>query len=104
MANSLHHIARTRLTFGTNHCCSLGNTAQSLAKVLGSTHERYIKLVLVNMVYIVSRTQYLTLVDVVNLYCLKYLRLSKMADATLCHHGDTNRLLNTLDHLRVTHT
>ena len=54
VANSLYYVTCSRLALCTDHCGTLSNTAQSLAKIACSTHEGNLELVLVDMVNIVS--------------------------------------------------
>ena len=104
VTHSLNDIARTRLTLGANHRGALGNTAQRLAQVFGSTDKGHVKLGLVDMIDVIGRTQHLALVDIVNLNGLQDLSLSNMADTALRHHGDAHSLLDATNHLGVTHT
>ena len=54
VADSLDNIACTRLTLGTYHCRTFGNTAESLTKVAGTAHEGNIKLGLVDVVDVIG--------------------------------------------------
>ena len=104
VTHRLNHITRARLALGTNHRGTLGNTAQGLTQVLGTTYKRHVKLRLVDMIDVISRTQHLTLVDIVNLDGLQNLGLGNMTDAALRHHRDAHGLLDTTYHLGVAHT
>ena len=55
MADSLHHVTRARLTLRADHRSPLGDTAQCLAQVAGTTDERHLKLCLVDVIDIVGR-------------------------------------------------
>ena len=56
------------------------------------------------MIHIISRREHLTLIDIINLDCFENLSLHKMSDSAFCHNRDRNRVLDALDHLRITHT
>ena len=56
------------------------------------------------MIHIISRREHLTLIDIINLDCFENLSLHKMTDSAFCHNRDRNRVLDALDHLRITHT
>ena len=104
MAYGLNNVARSGFALCTNHCCTLGNAAKCLVKVLCATNERNFELVFVDVVNIVGRRKHFALVDVVYLDGLQNLSLGKVADAALGHHGDRNGLLDALNHLGVAHT
>lgn len=56
------------------------------------------------MIYIVCWGKYFTLIDVVNLNCLKNLCFCEMTDTAFCHNRNRNRFLNSTNHLRVAHS
>ena len=53
---------------------------------------------------VVSRRQYLTLIDIINLNRLQNLCFHEMTNTHLGHNWNTNSVLNFLNHLRITHT
>ena len=103
VADGLHHVARTRLALGADHRCPLGDTAQGFTQILCATNERHVEFRLVDVVDIVSRTEHLALVDIVDLDGLQYLCLGNVSDATFRHHGNGDGILNATNHFRVAH-
>ena len=103
MTHSLHHVASARFALCTNHGSTLIDATQSLSQILGTTHKGYLELPLVDMIYIIGRTEHLALVDVVYLYSLQNLCFGEVSNAALGHHGNAHSLLNALYHLGVTH-
>ena len=103
MAHYLHNVTGTGLAFGTDHRCTLVDTAQCFAQILGTADKRYVKLGFIDMVNIISRRKHLALVDIVNLQSLQNLCFYKMTDAHLCHNRNRNCVLNFLNQLQVAH-
>ena len=48
--------------------------------------------------------EHLALINVVDLYCFKYLCLCKVTDTAFCHYRDRYRFLYRADHCRITHS
>ena len=104
VTHSLYYIAGTWFALSTNHGSPLGNTAQGLAKVLGTTHKGHIELGLIDMIDVIGWAEHLALVDIINLDGLQDLSLGNMTDTALGHHGNSYSLLDATNHLRVAHT
>ena len=98
MADGLDDVAGAGLALGADHRGALADPAKSLAQIGRAAHEGDLERKLVDVVRLVGRSQYLGLVDVVDLERLQDLRLGEVADAGLRHDGDRHRLLNLLDH------
>ena len=103
MAYGLYHVASTGLSLGTNHGSALSYTSQCLSEVACTADKRYVKLCLVDVIDVVSRREHLALIDIVYLYCLKYLGLCDMTYTAFCHNRNADSSLNALYHLRVAH-
>src|SRR5699024_5494724 len=69
----------------------------------GTTHERHIETLFVDVVGVVGRRQHFGLVDVVHTERLQYLRLDHVSDTSLRHHRDGYRVDDLCDQFRVTH-
>ena len=104
MTYRLHDITGTRFSFGTDHGSTLVDPAKRLAQILCSTYKRYFKVSLIDMVHIICRREYFTLIDIVNLDRFENLSLHKMTDSAFGHNRDSNSILDPLNHLRITHT
>lgn len=55
----LHDVASACFTLGSNHGCAFNNTPESLTKVSAPTDERYLEVVLVDVVNVICRCEYL---------------------------------------------
>ena len=104
MSDGLHDIARARFTLSAYHRSTLGNTAQSFSEISRTADKRYFELPLINVVNIVGRRKDFALVDIVDLYCFKYLRFHKVTNTAFCHNGNRNSFLNRTDHSRIAHS
>ena len=104
MTHGLNDITRTSLTLSADHGRTFANTTESLAEVPASTNEWNLKVMLVDVVRVISGSEHLTLVNVVHVTCLENLGFDKVADATLGHHRDCDSVDNLLDHGWVRHT
>ena len=104
VAYSLNNISCTWLTLCANHGCTFCNTAQCFAKVLCSTNERHIKLVLINVINIVSWRKYFAFIDIIDFNSLKNLCFNKVSDTHFCHYWNADCFLNATYHLRIAHT
>ncbi len=59
---------------------------------------------LINMIGIIRWTQDFGLIDIIDIQCLQDLGFGYMANATLGHHRNGYRLLDTLDHFGIAHS
>ena len=103
MADSLHNIPGSRLTFGTDHGSSLIDAAKRLTQVLCTANKWNVESALVDMEHIVRRGENFTLVNIIDLDGFEDLCLHKMTDPAFCHNRNGYSLLNALDHLRIAH-
>ena len=103
MPHRLDDVAAARLALGADQGRALTDAAQRLAQVARTTDERRAKLVLRDVVLLVSRGQHLALVDEVDADGLEHPGLQEVPDAHLRHHRNRHRLLNALDHLDRAH-
>ena len=103
VTHGLDDIARARLALGTNHGRALRDTAQRLAQVLRTAHERHVELVLVDVVHVVGGAEHFGFVDVVDFNGLQDAGFGNVTDAHLRHDRDGHGFLDALDHGRVAH-
>src|SRR5690606_24067665 len=82
---------------------ALSDSPQGFSEVAGAADKGSLKLVLVDVVALVSRGEHLALVDEVDAERLKDLRFNKVADARFGHHGDAHRFFDGEDHLWIGH-
>mmetsp|Transcript_18976 Transcript_18976/g.49367 ORF Transcript_18976/g.49367 Transcript_18976/m.49367 type:complete len:383 (-) Transcript_18976:77-1225(-) len=101
--HSLNHIARPGGAFGADHRRPFVDPPHGLAKVLGAAHKRDLEVVLLDVVLVVSRGEYLTLVNVVNAKRLEDLRLDEVADPGFGHDRNGHGLHDVLNHGRIRH-
>lgn len=66
MLNRLNNVARAGLTLGADHGSTLGNAAQGLTEVTATADERNFEIVLLDVVFVIGRSQHFGFVDVVN--------------------------------------
>ena len=104
MSYSLNNITCTGFTLCTDHGCTFIDSTKCLAEILSTTYKWYFELCLVDVIYIISRWKNFTLINVIDLDCFKKLSFYKMSDTALCHNRDRYCILNTFDHLRITHS
>ena len=71
MTNRLDNITRTRLSLGTKHARTFGNTTKCFTQITTSTYKRHIELRLVNVMNIICHGQYFGFINVINLTCLQ---------------------------------
>ncbi len=103
VAHGLDHVTRARLAFRADHGRTLANATQRFTQIAAATHKRHLEGVLVDVVILVRRGQDFALVHIVDTNGLENLRLDKVADTRLCHHGNGHRLDNFFDHAGVRH-
>src|SRR5215212_3841843 len=101
--HGLYHIARARLSLGTDHGRPFADAPQRLSEVRCATHERHVEDGLVYVMHLVSGAQAPGLTYVVDFECFQDLGLQEVPDARLGHHGDGDGLLYLDDLLRVAH-
>ena len=87
------------------HCHSrtFSYPAQRFSKVLSPRNKRATKVVLVDEIVLICKSNSFTLVDVIDPNGFKNLGLDKMIDTSTDHYGDRNDALDFLDERRVWH-
>ena len=90
-------------SLGTNHGRALRDTAQRLAQVLRTAHERHVELVLVDVVHVVGGAEHFGFVNVVDFDGLQDAGFGNVTDTHLRHDRDGHGFLDALDHGRVAH-
>src|SRR5437773_6619946 len=103
VADSLDHVAGTRLAFGADHGCAFRDAAQRLTKVPAAANKGDFEWVLVDVKLLIGGGQDLGLVDVIDAERLEDLRLDEVADAALRHHRDGDGLHDRANQCRVRH-
>ena len=101
--NGVDDVSSAGLALGADHGCAFGNAAQGFAKIARSAHERDVERMLVDVMSFVGRRQHFGFVDVIDAEFLQNLRLSKMPNAALSHHGDRDLGHNLANLLRRSH-
>ena len=103
VTHGLDDVASARLALGTDHGRALGDTAQRLAQVLRTAHERHVELVLVDVIHVVGGAQHFGFINVIDFDGLQNTGFGNMTDTNLCHDRNGHGLLNALDHGRIAH-
>ena len=87
----MDHVARSGLTLGADHGSAFGNAPQGFTQVARAADKRCLEGVLVHVVRFVGRGKNFRFVNVIHAQRLEYLRLGKVADPALGHHGNGDR-------------
>ena len=103
MLDRVDDISGASFALGADHGRAFGNTAERFAQVAGTADERHAEGVLVDVMGLVGRGEDLGFVDVVNAQLLQDLRLGKVPDAALGHHGNGDRVHDFANLLRRGH-
>ena len=104
MRGRIGDVAGAGLALRADHGRALVDTAQGLTEVGGTTHEGNGEVPLVDVVTVVSGSENLGLVDVVDTQGLQDLGLDEVTDAGLGHDGDRHGLDDAFDQIGVGHT
>lgn len=103
VADSLDNVTGASLALGADHGSTLSNAAEGLAEVAAAADEGGLEGALLDVALVVSGSQDLRLVNVVDAKGLEDLALDKVADTGLGHDGDGDGGLDLLDDGGVRH-
>ena len=104
MADCLNDITGSWFTFCTDHGSTFIDTAECFAKIFGTAYKRNLKVSFVDMIDIIRRRKHFTFINIVDLNGFQHLGLHKMSDPAFGHNRNGNRILDSLNHLWVTHS
>mmetsp|Transcript_10567 Transcript_10567/g.18517 ORF Transcript_10567/g.18517 Transcript_10567/m.18517 type:complete len:202 (-) Transcript_10567:44-649(-) len=103
MTNSFNYIACSSFSFGSNHSCSFANSSQGLSEITTTADKRNFKLVFVDVIDFICRSENFAFIDIINAKSFEYLSLDKMSNSRFSHHGNRDGRFYRLDYGRVTH-
>jgi hypothetical protein len=96
-------VAGAGFALGTDHGCAFGDAAEGFAEVAGPADEGGGEGVLVDVVDLIGGGKDFGLIDEVDAELLEYLGLGEVADASLSHNRDGDRVDDLLYELGICH-